>query len=523
MPLARGPVARQAFVLQSLSVLLLVAVVTALVTWDARADDLATARTRCLDIAQTVARSPAVAAQLRAGTPSAALQEYAEGVRQDTATDFVVVMGPDRTRFTHPDPTQIGGTFLGDLGDAASGGVFAQEFAGTLGPSMRAVVPVVADGRAVGFVSVGITIERLETGLPAKLIPIFAVAAALLVAGGVASWLVSERVRRQTHGLDEAELARMYEYHDAMLRSVREGLLLLDDRGVVQLCNEEGRRLLGLDADPAGRPVTDAGLPDELGRALRDRTLGADAFVLVGDRVLLANQQPASRRGLALGSVVTLRDHTELQAATGELATVRGLTETLRAQNHEAANRLHTVVSLIELGYPDRASDFATGELATAQRLADRLTAAGEEPVLGALLLGKAAQAAERGVEFVLDEDSRVHGLPLDDTDALTIAGNLVDNALEAVSGRSGARIEVFLNADGSSFELEVEDNGPGVPPELRDRVFDRGFTTKADAAGHGLGLALVVQTVRRWGGTLTYSASELGGAAFSVRIGGPP
>ena len=521
MLLARGPVARQAFVLQSLSVLLLVAVVTALLSWDARAGDLDATRVRCLDIAQTAARSPTVVAHLQQGRTSPALQEYAEAVRQATATDFVVVMGPDRTRFTHPDPAQVGQTFRGDLGDAASGGVFTQEYAGTLGPSLRAVVPVTASGGVVGYVAVGITIERLETGLPAKLLPILAVAAGLLVTGGAASWLVSERVRRQTHGLDEAELGRMHEYHDAMLRSVREGLLLLDDRGVVQLCNDEGRRLLGLARDPAGRLVTDAGLPDELGRALHDRTLRADEFVLVGDRILLANQQPAVRGGRTLGSVVTLRDHTELQAATGELTTVRGLTETLRAQNHEAANRLHTVVSLIELGLPERASDFATGELATAQRLADRLTAAGEEPVLGALLLGKAAQAAERGVEFVLDEDSRVHALPIDDTDALTIAGNLVDNALEAVSGRPGARIEVFVRADATSFELEVEDNGPGVPAELRAQVFVRGWTTKADAAGHGLGLALVAQTVRRCGGTLTCEGSELGGAAFTVRIGG--
>ena len=61
-----------------------------------------------------------------------------------------------------------------------------------------------------------------------------------------------------------------------------------------------------------------------------------------------------------MGAVVTLRDHTELRAVTGELDAVRGLTEALRAQNHEAANRLHTVVSLIEIGRSDDAVDFAT-------------------------------------------------------------------------------------------------------------------------------------------------------------------
>lgn len=514
--------ARQVFLLQAASLLALVAVVFGVLAWDARDKDLASARARCIDIAQTVALSEIVTSHTAAHATSPALQAYADAVRSATDTDFVVVMGLDRSRLTHPSPDQIGQAFRGDVGDAPTGGVFTQEYAGTLGPSVRAVVPVrAASGDVVGLVSVGILIGRLESGVPLRVAIIAAIAAALLAAGGLGAWLISRRLNRQTRGLDAAALAQMHEFYDSLLHAVREGLLILDPSGSVQLANDEAGRLLGLPEDSTGRPITEVGLPDDLASQLLHRSVGGDELVLVGDRVLVVNQRPASYLGRDTGSVVTLRDHTDLQRIGGELATVRGLTETLRAQNHEAANRLHTVVSLIEMGQAERAVEFVTGTLVTAQHLTDQLAGASDEPVCAALLLGKSAQASERGIDFSLDVDSRVDGLPLPETDAVSILGNLIDNALDAVAGRPEPRVEVLVCADSASFRVEVEDSGPGIPPEARADVLRRGWTTKADAAGHGLGLALVAQIVSRHGGRLELRDSGLGGVCVIVDIEG--
>jgi sensor histidine kinase regulating citrate/malate metabolism len=221
---------------------------------------------------------------------------------------------------------------------------------------------------------------------------------------------------------------------------------------------------------------------------------------------------------------VTLRDVTELQALTGELDSERGFTQALRSQAHEAANRLHTVVSLIELGRAEEAVDFATAELELAQALTDQVVAAVSEPVLAALLLGKAAQANERGVELVVSDDSAIDDglLPasLSARDLVTVLGNLIDNAVDAAQGTVGARVTVTAFTDESVLVLRVADTGTGVDPAHAEQVFQRGWSTKpAGPDGRGLGLALVRQAVSRHEGTLTVREAAGGGAEFEVRL----
>ena len=314
-----------------------------------------------LGIAHTLAASPEVLTALDDPDPSVSLQPLAERVRRETATDFVVVMTVDGVRYSHPVPTEIGRTFIGTIGPAAAGGTwFTETYTGTLGPSVRAVVPVVDGGRVVALVSVGRSVSAVARDL-ARQVPLVlgAVAVALLLAAS-GSWLVSRWLRRATHDLGPAELARMYEYYDAVLHAVREGLLLLDREGRVQLVNDEARRLLALPPDVHGCRVDGIGLPAALGEALAEGRGRDDEIHLTTDRIVVVSQGAARWAGRYLGTVVTLRDHTELRELVSELQTVRGFADSLHAQAHEAANQLHTVISLIELGRADAALEFAS-------------------------------------------------------------------------------------------------------------------------------------------------------------------
>jgi sensor histidine kinase regulating citrate/malate metabolism len=519
-----GSLARQLLLLQGL-VVLVVVVVLGLVAWrQAGAAVEARATSQALSTAEAIADSPLVREAVVGTDPTAVLQPYVEQVRGDTGISFITVMTPDRTRLTHPDPAQIGRPFLGTIAPALAGGTVTETYTGTLGSSVRAVVPVFGAGSStavVALVSVGITVAEIGDDVTAALPGILLTVLAVLAVGVLGSWAISRRLHRQTHGLGAAPLVRMLEYYDAVLHAVREGLLLLDGDRSVQLVNDEARRLLDLDGDVTGRHVSRLGLSAELTATLSGQRPATDEVHVNGSRVLVVNQAPARPGGRSVGTVVTLRDHTELQALTGELDSVRSFAESLRAQAHEAANRLHTTVSLVELGRNAEAVQFATAELAQAQELTDRVVAAVDEPVLAALLLGKAATAHERGVALEIDPHTAVAATGIPGGDLVTIVGNLLDNAIDAaLLGDPPREVQLALWVEDDQLQVRVEDTGPGVAD--LERVFERGWTTKetTDAPrglGRGLGLALVAQAVRRNGGSVTVRPGP--GALFEVSL----
>jgi sensor histidine kinase regulating citrate/malate metabolism len=216
----------------------------------------------------------------------------------------------------------------------------------------------------------------------------------------------------------------------------------------------------------------------------------------------VVNQESVEWEGRPIGTVMTIRDHTELRGVMGELDSVRGFAESLRSQAHESANRLHTVITMVELGRYEEAVEFATAELELSQSLIDRLMGSVHEPALAALLLGKVSQAAERGVELEVSDDTALESTaPLTAHEAVTLVGNLIDNALDVASRTDDAWVEVSVRQDDSALHVRVADSGGGMSPEAFARASGRGYSTKADH--RGLGLALVSQLVGRHSGTI--------------------
>jgi sensor histidine kinase regulating citrate/malate metabolism len=524
-PHAAPSLARQLLVLQALVVAVVVVAAAVVAYVGARRTVEHNAEVQATAVVESIAESPLVIGAVTGPDPTGVLQPYVERVRVETRTSFITVFGLDRIRYTHPDPAEIGRPFRGTIAPALAGRTFTETYTGTLGPSVRATGPVLGpDGEVVALVSAGLTLDAIGADLTRALPGILGTGLVTLAAGTAGSWLISRRLRRQTAGLDAPALARMLDYYNAVLHAVREGLLLLDGDRRVQLVNDEARRLLALGDDPTGCHVSELGLSPELAQALTGQQEIVDEVHVSGGRVLVVNQAPARPSGRSAGTVVTLRDHTELQQLTGELDSVRAFAESLRAQAHEAANRLHTTVSLIELGRGQDAVDFATAELVSAQALTDRVVDAVEEPVLAALLLGKTATAHERGVRLEIDPGTAVGATGIPGGDLVTIVGNLLDNALDAaLAGDPPREVQFAAWVDGDRLEIRVEDSGAGVTEEAMPRLFERGWTTKGSAdsppagLGRGLGLALVAQAVRRNGGSIGVRPGP--GAQFRVTL----
>ncbi|OEV13340.1 sensor histidine kinase [Streptomyces nanshensis] len=485
------------------------------------------AMSRALSIAQATAADPDIARQRVETRPSTTgpVQRQAERINRATGALYVVVLDTRGVRWSHPNPAEIGRHVSTDPGVALSGKEIRQIDTGTLGRSARAKVPLRdGHGKIVGAVSVGIAYESVRERLLGDVPGLLLTAGAALAVGVLAAVGVSRRLRRRTHGVAFADISALLDEREAMLHGIREGVVALDGHGRIRLVNDEAGRLLGLDADATGRDLNEVLPPGRTLDVLAGRVDGADLLTVTGSRVLLANRV-TTRDG---GAVVTLRDRTELELLGRELDSTHGLLDALRAQDHEQANRLHTLLGLLELGLYEQAMEFVAeitdADRASAEEVAERV----RDPLLAALLVGKTAIAAERGVALRVSASTLLTDPVVDPRDLVTVLGNLIDNAVDAAAeGAQPARhhasepcVEVDLRAEQDTAVLRVSDTGPGVPPEMREQIFAEGWSTKQDGrgpSGRGIGLALVRRLAERHGGMARVTARAGGGAVFTV------
>lgn len=475
---------------------------------------------RALSAAENLAGNPTVRSLLPTAVPggSASLAAVGETVRTVSGSDVAALLRPDRTVVGSSRPSDVGGTLADDRASLPSSRSWSGAVAGR--PTVAAEVPILDDaGTLVG-------IARIERDLPAVAERLSLAGRGLLVYVGLAtiigvigSTMLARRVKRQTLGLEPTEIAGLVEHREAMLHGIREGVLALDPTGRVTLMNDAGRRLLGLPPDAVGRPLEELSDDPELREALTEGST-RDRLLVVGPRLLVLNRMPVRSHGAVIGSVTTMRDRTEMKALERALDTSRRTTGTLRAQTHEFSNQLHTISGLLQLEEYDEAVHFVEGISRHRDTLYTHITARVSDPPVAALLIAKDSLASERGAQLVVTEDSRL--ARVDDElsrDLVTVVGNLVDNALDALADAPEKRVEVSLTDDEQAVTVQVHDSGPGVSEQTAADLFRSGYTTKASGAvgGHGFGLALVRLVCRRRGGDVTVHNEE--GAVFVARL----
>ncbi|MGW1837499.1 ATP-binding protein [Streptomyces sp. NPDC002067] len=475
---------------------------------------------RALAIAQTTAAEPRLDNALESSPPTrnGPVQRAAERIRNATGAEYVVVMNRQGVRWSHTDPHEIGRHVSTDPSLALTGREVMEIDDGTLGRSARGKVPVRNDRKEIiGAVSVGIAYESVHERLLSTVPQLLAYAGGALAVGALAAYLVARRLQRRTHDLAFSDISALLSEREAMLHGIREGFLALDRNRRIRLMNDEAQRLLDLPPEATGTVVDTALPPGRTADVLAGRVSGADLLAVSGQRVLVVNRMPTDDGG----AVVTLRDRTELERLGRELDGTRGLIDALRAQDHEHANRLHTLLGLLELGLHDEASSFITQAVGVHRATAEQVTERVHDPLVASLLVGKATVATERGASLTLASDTHLPDRLIDPHSVVTVLGNLVDNALDATATVPDAQLEVRVHTDGRTAIACVSDNGPGVPAGHRASVFTEGWTTKEPPphGQRGIGLALVQRLAERYGGTTTIGDRPGGGAVFTVTL----
>lgn len=474
---------------------------------------------RMLATAENLASTPIV--RDRYADPSApqALAPEVDRAVALSGADLAEILGPDGVVRASSDPARLGestnlgsaGTGRAWFGDADIGGV----------RSLLAQVPILAsDGRVLAIVSVSEPYPSwwaLLSGAGERLLLYLSLGAAL---GVVASWLLSRRIKRHTRGLEIAEIAGLADHREALLHSIREGVIAVNNDGVVTVLNDSAQELLELPPSAVGEHVGSVGLEPAVVEFLLGGERRRDVVIATRARVLALNRRSATSAGQDIGTVTTMRDSTELAALQAQLSSHKSTTDTLRAQTHEFSNQLHTISGLVQLGEFDAVRAFV--EELTQRRAAinDAVTRHISDPAVSALLIAKTTLAAESGVSLQIAEDSHLSPLePSLATDVITVLGNLVDNAVDVSVGSSEPEVEVRVS-DRDGLQISVSDTGPGVPPHMRDTIFARGVTSKPEVAGgRGIGLALVRMVTAQHGGSVQVSDRAGGGARFVVQL----
>lgn len=478
---------------------------------------------RALGIAATVSQMPQISAALQAGDPQHTIERLAAGVIDAAQPAYVVVTDRSGIRYSHPNAALIGQQ-LEEPVAVLDGQTHLGVNAGSLGISANAKVPVrAADGSIIGQVSVGIleTTEQSDEVQEVGLIVGFS--AAVLSLSVLGSLLLARRIKRVTFDLEPAEIASLLQEREALLHGIREAVIGLDDDGLVTVINEEARRLLTAEGTVVGRPLTDIVPAGRLRDLLTGTVPGADQVVLTEDSLLVVNRMPVVLSGRSIGSVVTLRDRSETEALIRDLHSVQGLMDAMRALEHEYANRLHVVAGLLEMGDHSQARNYVAQISDTSRSLGEGLRGRIAPPELAALLLAKITVAAEQDVLISVTDDSRLEQATASPQSLLTIVGNLLDNAVDALANTPAPRLVTIQFDDADGVFIAVRDNGPGVPGHNIDQVLVDGFSTKEARPGmrRGIGLALVSRIVRRAAGTLDIFPGP--GGHFEVWIPADP
>lgn len=485
---------------------------------------------RALMVSKTVAAMPAVIDGVRQAD-SDTLTRLSVRLAATNEALFIVIGDRNAIRLAHPDPDRIGHSMADDDGDFGAralvqGEGYVSRARGSLGYSMRGKAPIVdpANGEIIGIVSVGYALDQVLSSIQRYELVLYAVLGLMLVGSVIAAVIIASRFKRAIFGLEPEEIARLFEEREATLQSVREGIIAIDRHGIITTFNRTAILTLGL--EPAtqltGQPIDEVLPGNNLMPVLENGQPDFDKEVWFQGQQMIVNRLPVRQGEDIIGVVASFRRSDELDQVSQQLTRIQQYADTLRSQTHEYSNKLHTIAGLIQIDAKEEALNLIGNEVSDHQALIHLLLDAVPDPVIAGCLLGKYNRAREMGLRLEIDPDSQMSDVPpeLPRDQLVSALGNLIDNALEATRRHQGAdgRVSLTMTDLGHDLIFEVEDQGPGIPDDQQERIFERGVTSKTET-GHGIGLHLVRQFVHRWGGSVTVENLQTGGSRFTLYL----
>ncbi|GFP74460.1 ATP-binding protein [Clostridium fungisolvens] len=485
------------------------------------------ARTNIMNVAEMVAHSNEIVDSLKIKDPNKKIGPYVNmQLKSLDQIEYIIVVDMDGIRYSHPNPDMIGKKFVGGDEDrvAHKGETYISEATGTLGKALRAFAPIYdpVSKQEIGFVSVGTLTHSIETAKHTAIIYIVLITIGGLTAGIVGAFLLANSIKKTLLGLEPEEITRLYNEKMGIIDAIHEGLMAVDQLGRITLINDSALSILHFEDkinknDIIGKNIEEVIPNTRMNTVLETGKSEFEEEQRINNTIIMTNRIPIINRGKVVGVIASFRDKTDVTKMAEELTGAKKMAWSLRAQNHEFMNRLHTISGLIQLEEYDEALQFISDIAKVRSNISNILNEKIKNASLSALLLSKYNKAEESRVKLKIDEDSKLIKLPshMTSEEVVSIVGNLIENSLDEVKNDGTGLIYVKIVENESFLNIIVKDNGGGIPLEYREKIYEQGFSTKDGQRGHGM--YIVKKIVDEYNGIITFDVE--GGVSWNITI----
>ncbi|MBF4178118.1 MULTISPECIES: sensor histidine kinase [Lelliottia] len=473
-----------------------------------------------LAIARTLADSPDVKRGLQHSPENSPIQSVSDAITRRNDLLFAVVTNMQGVRYSHPNNTLLGKRFIGDdIKPALEGKENVSVNHGVLAEALRVFTPVYDDNhQQIGVVAVGISLNKVDEQISrSRWGAIWTVLFSALM-GTLGTWGLVHLLKRILFGLEPYEISALFEQRQAMLQSLKEGVIAVDSQGRVTMINHAARQILLLPASSTDEPrhmpmLASLRRVSQTGKALQDQEIDCNG------RLLLCNTFPVRSQNSVIGAISTFRDKTEVRELMQRMDGMVSYVDALRTHSHEFMNKLHVILGLLHMKRYDKLEEYV---IQTAQNYQTDIGAIQHKiksPVIAGFLLGKINRAKEAGFTLTLADECQVPDTPNTEqvTVLITVLGNLIENALDAMTGQPEGEVGLLMHYQHGWLSCEISDDGPGIDPAQLEHIFTKGFSTKGE--NRGVGLFLVRQQLEKLGGEIAVESEPGVFTQFFVQI----
>ena len=382
-----------------------------------------------------------------------------------------------------------------------------------------------ADDKIVGYVVTGYSDDVLKNSAIDSIIFLLIMTAFGLSVGILGAIYLARHVKKILFGLEPEAIAAMLQERNIILDSVREGVITIDDKGMITLVNIEAENLLKdasiVDTDVlVGKHIKDVLKNIQFDSILNEGKIITNAGVKLGDTLFIITSVPLMLNDKIIGAVFTFRKKSVVEELANQLTGFKNYSTALRAQTHEFMNKMHVIMGLIEMKAYDELKTFTKEVAYNRQSEVSYIVTRMKDITLAGFILGKISRSRELDIDFSLSDESELRNeLEVPSVhDLVLIVGNIVENAFDALANFDGERIVSLSILDfDKEIVITVEDSGPGMDEEALKNIFTRGYSSKGK--GHGYGLYLVKQSIDNLEGSIDVESVEGEGTTFTVRL----